>query len=295
MKLVTNNLEKHLFEELNKSRESIMIISPFISMYTAERLLNKLRNDNVECILITRFDRNLFINGNSSIEALKLLKRQGVKIIALKNLHSKVYILDENVCITGSANFTKKGLKENKELLMFLYKQHEIIPILSYAKQLLEDILMSGHWYVNEDMINIEIEMKNHLKSSIKQDARMNYSWGAELLNNNSLDEEAIVLSVSIGGTYDIVETLEIDISDWKRVIEERDFSEAVKNRLVSYIIERKNGFNYEKSVPYKFYILNERYELHNCPRPPKNNTGGWYYSVGDLLSAEDIVYTIKV
>ncbi|MGX2960669.1 phospholipase D family protein [Peribacillus sp. JNUCC 23] len=333
MKVVTDNLEKHLFTELNKSRESIMIISPFISMYTAGRLINKLQNDNVECTLITRFDRSLFINGSSSIEALKLLKRQGVKILALKNLHSKVYILDESMCITGSANFTKKGLKENKELLMFLYEQHETIPILSYAKQLLEDILLSGHWYVDEDMINIEIEMKKHIKPTIEQDPRLNYSWGAELLTNKQLDEEAIVLSVSIGGTYDIVEkyaihahpydypyktptkyitfrypnggqmksvyeiveTLEIDLSSWRRVIEERGFPKVIENRLVNYIIDRKSGFDYEKAVPYKFYILNEIYELLNCPRPPKNNAGGWYYRLGDLISAKDIINTIKV
>ncbi|XWN52114.1 hypothetical protein L0P96_13335 [Anoxybacillus flavithermus] len=63
---------------------------------------------------------------------------------------------------------------------------------------------------------------------------------------------------------------------------------------MVNYMIDRKNGFGFEKAVPYKFYILNEKYQFSNCPRPPKNNAGGWYYRLGDLLSAEDIVYTVK-
>lgn len=333
MELFTDNLEGHLFQELNNSRESIMIISPFISMYTAEKLIKKLQKDNVKCTLITRFDRSLFVSGSSSIEAFELLERHGVEILALKNLHAKVYILDENVCIVGSANFTKKGLKENKELLMFLYEKYETIPILSYVKQLLEDILISGDWHVDIDMINIEIEMKKHLESYIEQDPKSKYSWGAELLTNVPLNEEAVVLSVPIGGTYnivekyaihahpydypyktqtkyitfrypnggqmksvyEIVETLEIDVSDWRRVIEERDFSKAIENRLVNYLIDRKNGFNYEKAVPYKFYILDEKYELPNCPRPTRNNSGGWYYRLGDLISAVDIVHTTKV
>jgi len=331
MKLVTDNLEEQLFQELNKSRKSITIISPFISIYTAEKLIKKLQKDKVKCTLITRFDRSLFVSGSSSIEALELLKSHGVEILALKNIHAKVYIFDEKVCITGSANFTKKGLIENKELLMFLYEQHETIPILSYAQQLLTDILKSGNWNVDEKMISIEIEMKKYFKPTIEQDPRLNYSWGAELITYKPLDEDEVILSVSIGGTYDIVEKyaihahpydytyrtpmkfitfrypnggqmkcvyeivekIEIDVSDWKRVINERDFSEVVENRLSNYIIDRKNGFGYEKSVPYKFYILNKIYELPNCPRPPNNNAGGWYYRLGDLLNAEDIVNTI--
>lgn len=331
MKLITENLEQNLLQELNHSKDSIVIISPFISMCTAEKLVKILKENNVKCTVITRFDRSLFVNGSSSIEALKLLKQESVEILALKNLHSKLYVLDEKICIAGSANFTKKGLTENKELLMFFYEQHETKSLLTYAKQIHEDILKSGNWYIDKNMIEIEIEMKKHLKKSIEQDSRLKYSWGAELLATDKLNKEATVLSVSVGGTYDIVEkyaihahpndysykktnyitfrypnggrmknvyeivkTLEIDVSNWKDTLKEQDFSADVKQRLTNYIIDRKNGFKYEKNMPYKFYILNKKYELSNCPRPPKNNAGGWYYRLGDLMNAEDIVNTSK-
>jgi HKD family nuclease len=332
MELVTTGLEDRLFEELNNTKESIIIISPFISLSTAERL-SKLQNDNVKCRMITRFDRNLFINGSSSIRALKLLVRHGIEIVALKDLHSKVYVFDNKTCMVGSANFTKKGLNVNKELLMFLNEPIETLPILNYVKELTREIEMDGDWVVSEEMIDIELNIKKHYKAPKDQDPRLNYSWGAEL-KDKKLDEEEIVLSVSIGGTYDIVEkyaihahpnhynyktttnyitfrypnggqmkhvyeiveTLEIDISGWETEIRDLNFSDRVKSRLENYIIDRSKGFNYERSGPYKFYILKERIELPNGPRPLKNNAGGWYYRLGNLIDSEDgIVHTVKI
>lgn len=332
MKLITENLEQALFQEINRSTESIMIISPFISRYTAEKLVKKVQESNLKCTIITRFDRSLFVNGASSIEALGLLIQKGISIFALQNLHSKLYIFDEEKCMMGSANFTKKGLLENKEMLIFLGEPSEALPLLDYGKGLLQDILKDGSWQIDKSMIDIEIEMKKHLKSSVEQDPRLTYSWGAKLLTNNDLDEEEIVLSVPIGGTYDIVEkydihahpynypyktkmkyltfrypnggqmkcvyeiveTLVIDMSNWNRIIEEKNFSEDVKERLINYIFDRQKGFDYEKDVPYKHYILSEKYKLSNTPKPPKNNPGGWYYRLGDLLNAETFVDTVK-
>ncbi|KOR86030.1 hypothetical protein AM233_19900 [Bacillus sp. FJAT-22058] len=94
---------------------------------------------------------------------------------------------------------------------------------------------------------------------------------------------------------YEIGETIDIDISDWKTCIDNQNFSEDVKNRLEYYITDRSKDFKYEKSVPYKFYILKEKLELPIFPRPPKNNSGGWYYRLVDLLNNEDgIVRTIR-
>lgn len=332
MKLVTENLDEHLFEELNKSKNSILIISPFISLYTAGKLISILqKNTEVKCTIVTRFDRRLFYQGSSSLEALKLLINQGTHIFALKNLHSKVYISDENMCAIGSANFTKKGLRENKELLIFYNQKHETEEIKEYGKQLIQEIKLSGNWSVSEEMINHEMDFLSRIKAKSEEDS-LNFTWGAELNPRKTIDRNEVVLSVSVGGTYgivekyaihahpndypykqqtkyitfrypnggemkvvyEIVETLEIDITNWESIFIERVFAKNVEERLRGYILERMKGFNYEKNIPYKYYILNKVIELNNNPRPPKNNAGGWYYKLDDLLNTEDIVHTIR-
>ncbi|KOR86029.1 hypothetical protein AM233_19895 [Bacillus sp. FJAT-22058] len=89
---------------------------------------------------------------------------------------------------------------------MFLYDPHETLPILNYVNKLTKEILVDGDWFISENMIDVEIDMKKQYKSSIDRDPILNYTWGADLQNDKQLNEEEIVLSVSIGGTYDIVE-----------------------------------------------------------------------------------------
>lgn len=329
MKLISYNLEQQLFYELDQSKESIMIISPYLSLNTAEKLTNLLKNKNIKCTVITRFDRSLFINGGSSIEALELLYKTGVEILALQNLHTKLYVIDNKIYLTGSANFTNKGLTTNKELLILFNEETEILPFLNYANKLYSDIINSSNYYVDEKLINKEIELKKNQKP-VEQDPRMNFTWGAKLSTNNV---DTIVLSVSAGGTYDLVEefaihahpntsnysykkteyitfrkrngghmdtiykiidTFSINVPNWKVEIDKLNFSENVIERISNYIIKRTSGFTFEKDEPYKFYILEKMYDLPNNPRPPKNNPGGWYYQLEDLLNAVDTVNTIK-
>ncbi|MEK4284199.1 phospholipase D-like domain-containing protein [Ureibacillus sp. FSL K6-0165] len=80
--------------------------------------LEIVKNKNLYCKIITRFERKAFIEKSSSLEALKLLIENNVQILALKDLHSKVYLIDGEKCFVGSANFTTKGLTTNHELLL---------------------------------------------------------------------------------------------------------------------------------------------------------------------------------
>ncbi|WP_138859791.1 hypothetical protein [Exiguobacterium mexicanum] len=180
-------------------------------------------------------------------------------------------------------------------------------------------------------MINHKMEFLSRIKVEPEEES-LNFTWGAELIPEKTIDRNELVLSVSVGGTYDIVEkyaihahpndypykkqtkyitfrypdggkkkvvyeiveTLEIDITNWESVFAERVFAENVEERLSSYILERMKEFNYEKNIPYKYYILNKIIELNNNTRPLKNNAGGWYYKLEDLLSTEDIIHTTR-
>lgn len=120
MQLISDHLEKNLFGEIENCKNSIVIISPSLSKSTVKRLIDLIIEKDLRCTVVTRFERKAFIDGASSLKAIKLLIKHDIPVLALKNLHSKVYIFDKHICMIGSANFTKKGLTKNHELLMKL-------------------------------------------------------------------------------------------------------------------------------------------------------------------------------
>lgn len=76
------------------------------------------------------------------------------------------------------------------------------------------------------------------------------------------------------------------------KVIEETDLS--YKERLLAYIADRKIGHGFKKNDMYRFYVLSEaeHISLHHHPHPQVNNSGGWYYTLTEMLSGRQTVYT---
>ncbi|QKS73057.1 hypothetical protein FLK61_41440 [Paenalkalicoccus suaedae] len=72
------------------------------------------------------------------------------------------------------------------------------------------------------------------------------------------------------------------------------DGSLSYKQRLLTYIDERNKGHGFKKHDIYRFYILSERehISLQHCPKPEKNNSGGWYYTLSEVLSGRKVIYT---
>ena len=77
----------------------------------------------------------------SSLTALKSLQTAGVDIYALKDLHARLYLFDDNVAIIGSANFTSGGFGNNIELSLYIEDEYDLIERLSkYFDHLLSGI-----------------------------------------------------------------------------------------------------------------------------------------------------------
>ncbi|QFT87672.1 hypothetical protein FIU87_03320 [Bacillus sp. THAF10] len=66
------------------------------------------------------------------------------------------------------------------------------------------------------------------------------------------------------------------------------------KERLLKYIEDRKKSHGFKSHDTYRFYILSEHnnIELSHRPRPEKNNAGGWYYTLSEMLKGEKVVVT---
>jgi HKD family nuclease len=324
LQLLSENLENRLFNGINNCKESIVIISPFLSTYTINRLIDSVKKSGLKCTVVTRFDRKAFIDGASSLEALQILIENHVTLLALKDLHSKVYVFDRKTCMLGSANFTKKALTQNHELLMTFTEQKDVLPILKYTDKLLDDINAQGNWNITDDQIEAELKVRNAYVESEAVQSILSYSWGAALKKSNGLQKELNeeVLSVSVGGTHQLVSkylvhahpddrnynrlknlitfrkaeggqmdaiyhidsTFIMDPVHWRQELDQLDYPMSVKEKIHNYIIERSIGFGFEKPIKFKFYILSLEEELLHSPRPKTNNAGPRYYSFAELL-----------
>ncbi|MEL3961301.1 phospholipase D family protein [Lysinibacillus endophyticus] len=193
IKLLHTNTGNEFFDLLNDVKESIYIMCPFISYATANRLATWIEeSDNkIDCKIITRFNREEFIQGANSIKGLDRLLEVGVELYALQHLHSKLYIFDKKNLIMGSANFTLSGLFKNHELGIIVKQEAEFSnQCVEYFNQILNKIL---DFKVTKELIDKEIE---HVTRSTINRGKMKKSsnpveysgarWGAILDENEN-------------------------------------------------------------------------------------------------------------
>lgn len=113
------------FQLVSQTEKHIQIISPFLGYHTAKLLVDHLEeaDNSIDCVLITKFEREDFINGASNLHALRLLVENGVKVYALQDLHTKLYIFNSHSVIAGSANFTFRGFYRNHKFGVFMEQE----------------------------------------------------------------------------------------------------------------------------------------------------------------------------
>jgi hypothetical protein len=94
---------------VTKTKVSLKVFSGFIKS-GAIHWLKEHVNDSVEVTLVGRFSASDLIKGASDLDVYKICKDQGWKVGILNNLHSKVFIFDNEHLMLGSANLTMRGL-----------------------------------------------------------------------------------------------------------------------------------------------------------------------------------------
>lgn len=190
IQLLDNSFGSTFFQLLSTTQNEINIISPFVGLSTASALAEVLEATNhIRCNIITRFYRADFLNGASNIEGINRLFQAGARIYALQDLHTKLYIFDNQSVILGSANFTFKGFYKNFEFGMFMQDE----PVFAkecndYFNGLLEQMKGSGNgnWELDQERINEEKRILNKILPSLKQKKNENpitfkneVKWGA--------------------------------------------------------------------------------------------------------------------
>lgn len=201
---------RELFDDVESS---VRIISPFVGTNMARLLTGSMEeNPNLKVEVITRFYREDFINGVSSIDALERLNDAGVKIYALDGLHTKLYLFDNDIALLGSANFTSGGFKLNHELSLFIDEEALVNQDLqTYFENLLDDIIKAGDYLLTAEKIAEEkrlitsiLERRTQKGIKYKNEAR----FGAKIPTTHPTTdiEEAdpiqVILSDSVPSEY---------------------------------------------------------------------------------------------
>lgn len=188
---LNENIGKEYLSLLETTSNSIYIMSPFISFSTANQLSNWLgeTSEKITCKIITRFNREEFIQGANSLKGIERLYESGVELYALQHLHSKLYLFDNSSCIMGSANFTFSGFFKNHELGIILKAEPVFTKqCVDYFEDILKKIQQCGDFRITREVLDEEFKYVSQSTSGLgkmKKDSNPKEfnqrRWGAVL------------------------------------------------------------------------------------------------------------------
>lgn len=269
------NFGSTFFSLLDSTKKKIRIISPFIGYKTALALVNFIEetDNELDCVLITRFDREDFIKGVSSITGLELLKKAGVKMYALQGLHTKLYIFDNESIIMGSANFTFNGFYKNHEFGIFMEEEREFsVECNNYFDGLLKDIKNHGDWEITQDLIAKE--------KPYCDDAVTGRAHSQKKPRKNELPVTIQPNRVKWGATLDLHGQQPLDNKEEKDIIEEileEETEKQIKTRNTGIWLKFEG--NSENRIPNHLTYFKRRKKEHRkrtfFPKPPSGIKGG--------------------
>ncbi len=152
IKVISEETRESIKKLFIDADSSIQIISPFLSIKTAELLSSVLKKKkDIECTVITRIYLKDLLEGVNSTKAISILLSSGVKVYSLQGLHAKLYMFDEETVIIGSANFTMAGISKNFELSILTDESC----VIEKASLIFDDLL--SHCIDNAGIVDEEL------------------------------------------------------------------------------------------------------------------------------------------
>ena len=118
--LGTEAFRNLLGESLRKSKEKIVILSAYVKEVGVKWLREQINNKNIDCTIISRWQKGDLATGSSDLECYSLCKENNWTFKILNDLHAKVMLIDDKDLFIGSPNLTGSGMSlipvSNKEL-----------------------------------------------------------------------------------------------------------------------------------------------------------------------------------
>lgn len=170
IQVLTNNHYDAILDLFENADTSVKIVSPFLSLDTAKKLCEFVTEKGVVCTFITRLYIQDMLDKANSLEALGMMKEAGIKVYAVKGLHTKLYLFDGASAVMGSANFTSSGLKTNIELSLHFEDEPEITKELDEYFEKLQRQVEEGGGEITDQMLQKAREIYDKAWKSSKSD-----------------------------------------------------------------------------------------------------------------------------
>lgn len=110
MTVLLTTAEPELMAAAKDAADLVALASPFVSIGVAQQLAREATRSVATWSLLTRLDPFAVAGGYLSTDGLRLLLEAGVEVRNAPRLHAKVYLVDREFGIVGSANLTGSGL-----------------------------------------------------------------------------------------------------------------------------------------------------------------------------------------
>lgn len=246
IEILSDNHYDKIMDVFETTKKRIKIISPFLSMNMAKKLCDIVNNHNVECTFITRFYlEDMFAKANS-IDAIELMMNSGIQVYALKGLHTKLYLFDDNIGVVGSANFTSGGFVSNFELSLMAVDENTLLSDLhAYYDDILGKIEKADEGKITPFVLADAREKYRSLLDSKKSGKGTTsiYMYGAEL-DKKKMDsvEKKLAEAISASSEKDIMQAV---------------FRENVEEKKYDYTIWLKfDGEGSDRLIPHEIFPM---------------------------------------
>lgn len=164
IELISEQTQEQITNYFESSKESIFIISPFLSLATVNMLCDILKKKlEIECSVITRCYMKDFLERANNIDAIQMLIDNNVTVFAVQGLHTKLYIIDDEIVMVGSANFTVGGMRNNIELSI-LTDYESVVENASTYFDSLSSHCMNHNGLIDDTMIS---EMREYYQKAL--------------------------------------------------------------------------------------------------------------------------------
>lgn len=132
-----------LGQSLEKAKDEIIILSAYVKKVGVEWLIEKISKKEINCTIISRWDKGDLAQSSSDIECYQLCKGNKWQFKILKDLHAKIMLVDKKDLFIGSPNLTGHGMSlipvSNKEMGVKLEATSSDINII---KNLIEEAIL---------------------------------------------------------------------------------------------------------------------------------------------------------
>ena len=273
--LGTEAFRNLLGESLKKSKTRVVILSAYVKKIGIDWLKDRLKNNNVECTIVSRWQKGDLATGSSDLECYALCKENNWKFKILNDLHAKVMLIDNKDLFIGSPNLTGSGMSlipvSNKELGVRIQATESDIKTVN---GLIEDAILVDNGIYNDlkqwkdklpEIVKPSIpdypeSLKHKLKETFDKIWVHNFPWtNIDKLLNTKIIDENIQHDIDLFG----LDFENINISQVKNSFE--------KSKIFNWLIEQ-----IKKQESNEIYFGSLSSLIHNSllddPKPYRKN-----------------------